>query len=86
MVVLQAKPKKLLKEPLISCRKFLFNLVTNRYFDYTILVFIILNTIVLAFKWYQQPVWVSNITGLINDIFAIVFIFEAVIKLLAFGT
>lgn len=36
-------------------RKAFIKLVTSPKFEYTILVFIMLNTIALALKWYNEP-------------------------------
>lgn len=50
-----------------------------------ILVSIIINTLVLALKWYRQPQELDYATDVINYIFAIVFGFEAAIKMIGYG-
>lgn len=42
-----------------------------------------LNTIVLLFKWYENPPIVDQIGEMLNYIFTAVFITEAVVKLAA---
>ena len=68
-------------------RKFIFNVVTNKYFDYFIIVTIVLSAVQLAL---DSPVsnpksalkkalfWVDVIT-------TVIFILEAIMKTLSFG-
>lgn len=49
------------------------------------MILIILNTIVLAIKWNNQPKFVTTITEAINYVFACIFTFEAIIKIIALG-
>ena len=44
---------------------------------------ICLNTIVLAFRWFDEPDVVVGITEILNYIFMTIFTFEAIFKLIA---
>ena len=62
-----------------------YRLIEDTRFDKFILACIILNTIVLAIQWYNQPKIVSQVTSMINYIFAVIFAIEAVIKIIGYG-
>jgi voltage-dependent calcium channel L type alpha-1D len=49
------------------------------------LICIVLNTIVLMCKWYNQPTNVSSATDYINYAFTGIFALEAIIKIIALG-
>ena len=49
------------------------------------MVMIILNTVVLALKWYHEPKSLPGILENINYFFAAIFTVEAIIKIVAFG-
>ncbi len=57
----------------------------SKSFDLTMIGLILLNTITLSINWYSQPVFVDNILDYINYGFAIIFILEAVAKIIALG-
>lgn len=50
-----------------------------------ILVSIILNTLVLTVRWYEQPVWLDTMTEYINFVFFAVFTIEAILKIIGLG-
>lgn len=50
-----------------------------------ILCTIVLNTIVLALKWYKQPEQLTTATEIINYLFTGVFALEAFVKIMALG-
>jgi hypothetical protein len=50
-MIIKAKPKLYLKTPNNRIRKIFFDISQNKYFDYFILVCIILNTVILAVSW-----------------------------------
>ena len=58
----------------------------NKWFDGFILFCIILNTVVLAMRWYQMGTTIQFINNILNYVFAAIFTLEAIIKITAFGT
>ena len=57
----------------------------SKYFDNTIYMCIVINTLVLTVRWYGNPDSVENVTSIINIAFVVVFSLEAFIKIIAFG-
>lgn len=57
----------------------------SKYFDNTIYMCIVINTLVLTVSWYGNPDSVENVTSIINIAFVVVFSLEAFIKIIAFG-
>ena len=47
------------------------------------MICICLNTLVLAFNWFDEPVLVTNLTEVLNYLFTAIFTLEAIIKLIA---
>ncbi|GFS37972.1 muscle calcium channel subunit alpha-1 [Trichonephila inaurata madagascariensis] len=58
--------------------------VTSQYFEYSIFVLIMINTLVLAMKYYGQPKEYTFALDIMNMIFTAVFAFEFLLKLIAF--
>ncbi|XP_070139409.1 voltage-dependent calcium channel type D subunit alpha-1 isoform X3 [Drosophila kikkawai] len=58
--------------------------VTSSSFEYTIFVLIMINTVTLAMKFYNQPLWYTELLDALNMIFTAVFALEFVFKLAAF--
>ncbi|GIY71696.1 muscle calcium channel subunit alpha-1 [Caerostris darwini] len=58
--------------------------VTSQYFEYTIFVLIMVNTLTLAMKFYGQPKDYTKALDILNIIFTTVFAFEFLFKLMAF--
>ncbi|KAF8781415.1 Voltage-dependent L-type calcium channel subunit like protein [Argiope bruennichi] len=58
--------------------------VTSQYFEYSIFVLIMINTLVLAMKYYGQPKEYTFALDVMNMIFTAVFAFEFLLKLVAF--
>ena len=56
---------------------------SHRYFDMTIMALIMLNTLVLAFNWYMQPLFFVKPLEYINYFFMVAFTLEAVFKIYA---
>jgi hypothetical protein len=85
LLILRSTPEPKLKSPSNPLRKVFFKVYMHSYFEPIILGSIILNTLVLALKWYMQPEGVTQATEIINYIFTAIFTSEAVIKLMAMG-
>ncbi|KAH8273977.1 hypothetical protein KR044_006825, partial [Drosophila immigrans] len=58
--------------------------VTSSSFEYTIFILIMINTVTLAMKFYQQPLWYTELLDALNMLFTAVFALEFVFKLAAF--
>jgi hypothetical protein len=86
MMLIKAKPLIKTRYPENRCRQIFFKLAKNKHFDNIILAAIILNTIILAIKWYGQPQIIDDIATNINLVFAVIFTVEAAVKLIAFGS
>jgi len=56
----------------------------SRAFDNTIIACIILNTLVMALTWFDEPKQLSEVTEVLNIIFMVIFTLEAIIKIVAF--
>ena len=85
MLVLKVRPKLKALEPDSNFRKTFFNLAQRHEFDVFILVMICLNTLVLTLKWATISQETENIIQNMNIFFSIIFILEAIIKLIAYG-
>ena len=62
----------------------LWAFVTSPIFEYTIFVMILVNTLSLAMKFYQQPELYTQFLDILNVIFTVFFTMEFVFKLGAF--
>lgn len=81
---LNAKPiKKYI--PTNRFQYFMWSIVSSQPFDYISFTLIILNTISLGMKFYNQPQWYTEFLEYGNIFFTIAFTIEFVLKLLAFG-
>mmetsp|Transcript_23030 Transcript_23030/g.22379 ORF Transcript_23030/g.22379 Transcript_23030/m.22379 type:complete len:224 (-) Transcript_23030:2130-2801(-) len=65
-------------------RDWCIHLAQNEWFDRGIILAIVLNTVVLALKWYDQNPFISVVAEYINYVFSGIFTVEAIIKLYAF--
>ncbi|CDW82939.1 voltage-gated ion channel superfamily [Stylonychia lemnae] len=78
----QSKQERFYKSKI---RNFISIISYSQRFEFFILTCIILNTICFAIEWYNQPQDVNNVLEIINYVFAAIFTFETVIKLIALG-
>lgn len=65
-------------------RDYLIKICTDKRFDQTVMFLIMLNTLILALKWYDNPESMEEILEILNQVFAAVFLLEAVVKIFAF--
>nr|XP_006819159.1 PREDICTED: voltage-dependent P/Q-type calcium channel subunit alpha-1A-like [Saccoglossus kowalevskii] len=63
----------------------IWQLVVSPAFEYFIMTLIALNTIILMMKYYQQPIFYTNVLKYMNIGFTIAFTIECILKQLAFG-
>ena len=66
-------------------RDFFKVVIENVWFDRFIFTCIILNTIILVLKWYDEPLSTQNIIEKFNYFFVAVFTIEAIFKIIALG-
>ena len=83
LIALKTRPKKLIKMPEQPFRRFCFLLQENPKFERFIYFCIIVNGIVLAISYYEEPVLYTNILEDMNYFFTAVFTIEATIKITA---
>ena len=86
LLVVRISPKLATRKPKQRIRALVFNVVEHIYFEYFILVCIGLNTLVLAVYGVNIPKKYIEWTEYANFAFSIVFLFEAIAKLIAFGS
>jgi hypothetical protein len=84
-VCMKIKPKILIEKVYSPFRQRVRDLVNSKYFEIVVLICIFLNTITLAINWYDQSKYVDDLLDYITYGFAILFAFEAIFKLIAFG-
>ena len=78
------RPLPTLKYDRKNClRSYSIKITQSQYFESIIMVFILLNTLVMAMTWFDQPEWVGTMTQTFNLVFMCVFTMEAVIKIIA---
>jgi Ion transport protein len=62
---------------------FFFKIQIHPVFNRAVLVFIVLNTLVLFMKWYEQPTAIDLAAENLNYMFVVIFISEAIVKIIA---
>lgn len=81
----KALPAPLLKDDAGTfLRNLCIKIAQHRYFDNFIMLCIVLNTIVMALIWHDEPAIVSSFVEVANYVFLVIFTVEAVIKIVAF--
>ncbi len=73
------------KVPRQQCRQCSYRLVERRVFEYCITLCIVLNTLVMAMRYYRMPAQYDQALEIANTFFAVVFNVEAVIQISAKG-
>ena len=81
----KAKPIREARLTSSRVRNFFIKIANHSLFDTIILISIMLNTFVLAFRWYGEPSFFPVTNEILNYIFAGIFTVEAIIKISAFG-
>lgn len=84
-LVLLTKPDLTVVRPQTKWRKPYFNLITHDYFEYFIMVSIVLNIIVMAMNYDDASTTYTNVLSYINYFFSFVFVVELVLKHLGLG-
>eukprot|EP00736_Rhodelphis_marinus_P006678 Rmarinus@m.195 len=82
-MVLKQAPKRKLKPPRHPLRRFFFFMCIHRWFEWSILACIVLNTVSMALRHYDMSDSWEQFMTVSNIIFSSVFIFEAFVKLVA---
>ena len=86
LLVLRSAPITRIKPPESKFRLFFFNISQRQAFERFIFMSIVLNTIVLTMKWYEQSKDIETILEIINYVFTAIFMSEAIIKIMGIGT
>lgn len=71
--------------PTHRMRRFFYNLVHNKYFDYFITFCIFTNTAVMAIRYYQMNPTYASSQDICNYIFSFVFNCECIFKIIGLG-
>lgn len=80
-----AKPAPYLRDNEGSCvRNLCIKVAQHRYFDNFIMLCIVLNTVVMALIWHDEPDIVPKFVEVANYVFLVIFTVEAAIKIVAF--
>ena len=86
LVAFKAKPIRKAKPSSSRFRNLCIYIADHEKFETFILVCIILNTIVLATTWYGEPEKLSEGLNYFNNVLALIFTIEAIIKIVALKT
>ena len=70
---------------LLSASNSVEKFVEHQTFSNVIIIFICLNTIILAAEHYKMPEWLSKLSDVANLIFTLVFFFEMILKIFGLG-
>ncbi|XP_072916344.1 voltage-dependent T-type calcium channel subunit alpha-1H [Hemitrygon akajei] len=86
---LEKKRRKAQRRPYYAdyspARLYIHKLCTNHYLDLFITFIIGINVITMSMEHYHQPISLEEALKYCNYVFTIVFVFESVLKLIAFG-
>ena len=77
---LNAKPQRRYI-PTNPCQYRLWSFVTSPFVEYLVFIFILLNTMSLAMKFYNKPDAYTDFLDVLNQIFTVFFTVECVLKL-----
>ncbi|KAL3665815.1 hypothetical protein V7S43_009242 [Phytophthora oleae] len=78
-------PVRILKPPRQYFRRQLFFLVKMQRFEWFIMICIIVNTFLMAAQFFGESTMQAYVINIVNEVFAVIFTIEAVVKLTAFG-
>lgn len=79
-------PIRVLKPSKHPLRRAIFFIVQRQRFEWSIMICIIVNTVLMGTQYFGQSTVQSNGMDTINEIFAAVFTTEAALKLIAYGS
>jgi len=84
-VINHLKPRTRVKGPENRFRNWCFHLATNPWFEYFMTISIVLNVLVMTFKTHDESDCMVAAVFWINFSFAVIFVFEAFVKLVGLG-
>lgn len=76
--------KTKMKAP-VGFRNYFYRLVTNKYFEYIITFFIVINSAVMAMRHHDMRQELTEFTRISNYIFSFIFNMEMILKLIGLG-
>ena len=88
LVVVNMKPVVWMSAPkkeAYKIRLWCYNFVHNKKFDQFVMLIIVLNTLMMAIKWPGMSCAVTYVCDKVNMVFTVIFILEAIVKLLGYG-
>ena len=81
MLRIQLKPKR--EVPENSFQLIAFNMQKHRYFDYFIILCILINTIIMALSYYKMDEEYNYMLTVGSNLLTLIFNIEAIIKIVA---
>lgn len=81
---LRVGPIRVIKPPKHATRRLFYDVVKNAKFEWTIIICIVINTLLMAGQYFGESSTQIAVTNILNEFFAAVFTLEAVMKLIAF--
>ena len=67
------------------CRRIIHNICDSKYFDLVIAGVIGLNVISMSLEFYMMPKFLRELLEIFNYIFTLIFLIEAIMRLIALG-
>jgi len=81
MAILQKRPTKMVNPPTDGLRAVAYRIAESTWFQWGVMVLIILNTITYTIKWYGMDESISQTVYYLNVAFTVLYLIEAIIKL-----
>jgi hypothetical protein len=85
MIINAQCPHDISNMPEAVFRKKIWKLVRSNQFDVFIMATIMLNIVQMAVSYQGQPAWYTSFLAGINYIFTVIFLVEAILKMIAYG-
>ncbi|GAA6073827.1 voltage-dependent T-type calcium channel subunit alpha-1H [Tachysurus ichikawai] len=86
---LEKRRRKALQRPYYAdyspARRYIHTFCTNHYLDLFITIIIGINVLTMSMEHYNQPKYLEESLKYCNYVFTLVFVIEALLKLVAFG-
>jgi hypothetical protein len=85
LLVLRSAPIKHVQPPKNIFRRLCFKIANHRHFEKFIQFSIMFNTFILMFKWYRMHSDVQGVTDILNNVFTLIFVGEAIVRIFGIG-
>ena len=78
----QKKPSKAIPRPRLECAKWVFRLVTHKYFDIVVTGLIILNALFMSAEHFRPSQLFERFFDIVNYVFVVAFTAECLLKMI----